>query len=269
MNRTPSKAPVEPLGKPEAFPAPILECVVGSTLHGTNVQDGLEDLDLMAIVVERPQQFVGFNPRDTWVHRTKPDGVRSEAGDTDLAVYGLRKYLGLALAGNPTILLALFAPKEFVRRYDARGLQLQEMAPHIVSRRAFNPFRGYMHQQHERLMGTRGQKNCTRPELVEKYGYDTKYASHIVRLGFQGEELLLTGRLTLPMQEDQRRVCVDIRNGKYSLAEVSEMIEYGEHRLGVAHDKSPLPGHPNTAFVEAWMLRTYIHAWFASLPEGA
>lgn len=30
----------------------ILEAVVGSTAHGTSVNDGLEDLDLMAIVLE-------------------------------------------------------------------------------------------------------------------------------------------------------------------------------------------------------------------------
>jgi hypothetical protein len=157
--------------KAEQFPPPILEIVVGSTLHGTAVQDGLEDLDLMAIVVERPRQFVGFGPVDTWVHRTKPVGVRSEAGDVDLAVYGLRKYLGLALKGNPAILLALFAPESFIRRHDVRGRQLQALAPYIVSKQAYQPFRGYMKQQHERLLGLRGQRNVTRPELVERYGY--------------------------------------------------------------------------------------------------
>lgn len=30
----------------------ILEAIVGSTVHGTAVDDGLEDLDLMAVVLE-------------------------------------------------------------------------------------------------------------------------------------------------------------------------------------------------------------------------
>lgn len=67
----------------------ILEVVVGSTVHGTAVPDGLEDLDLMRIVVEDSKTFAGFSSRDTWVERTKPQGVRSEAGDVDLTVYGL------------------------------------------------------------------------------------------------------------------------------------------------------------------------------------
>jgi uncharacterized protein len=88
----------------------ILESIVGSTLHGTSVADGLEDLDLMAIVIESKERLIGFDTTDTWTFRTKPDGVRSEAGDVDWVGYGLRKYLKLALAGNPSILLPLFAP---------------------------------------------------------------------------------------------------------------------------------------------------------------
>lgn len=248
---------------PEQFPPPILEVVVGSTLHGTSVDDGLEDLDMMAVVVERPRQFVGFAPHDTWVHRTKPDGVRSEAGDLDLAVYGVRKYLHLALKGNPTILLALFAPEQFIKRHDVRGRQLQALAPYIVSKQVYAPFRGYMKQQHERLLGLRGQRNITRPELVERYGYDTKYAGHIIRLGLQGEELLSTGKLTLPMPAEQRDLVVRVRTGGYSLAGVSELIIDAEKRLDSAMRNSKLPEHPDRKTVEKWMLRTYLTAWRA------
>lgn len=248
---------------PEAFPSPILEVVVGSTLHGTAVDDGLEDLDMMAVVVERPRQFVGFSPDDTWVHRTKPQGVRSEAGDIDLSVYGLRKYLHLALKGNPTILLALFAPQEFVRRHDVRGMQLQALAPYIVSKQCYWPWRGYMKQQHERLLGLRGQRNVTRPELVDKYGYDTKYAGHIVRLGLQGEELLTDGKLTLPMPPEQRELCIKIRTGGFSLAEVSGLIIDVEKRIEASFQASTLPLWPDREKVQKWMLRTYLSAWRA------
>lgn len=245
----------------EQFPYPILEVVVGSTLHGTSVDDGLEDLDLMAVVVERPHQFIGFAPTDTWVSRTKPMGVRSEAGDTDLSVYGLRKFLHLALKGNPTILLALFAPFSFIRRHDARGLQMQELAPAIVSKQVYAPFRGYMKQQHERLLGLRGQRNVTRPELVERYGYDTKYAGHIIRLGLQGEEILSTGRLTLPLPQEQRDLVISVRTGHYTLAAVSELIIDAEDRINAAYERSALPERPYAKDVQEWMLDTYLRSW--------
>lgn len=245
------------------FPAldTILECVVGSTLHGTHVSDGLEDLDLMAVVIESAREFCGFFQEDTWTKRSKPDGVRSEAGDVDYVAYGLRKYLSLATKGNPTILLALFAPPEHIRKIDARGQQLRDLAPDIVSRQCYAPFRGYMRQQHERLLGLRGGRNVTRPELVTAYGYDTKYAAHIVRLGLQGEEILLTGRLTLPMPPTDCELVRKVRTGGFTLAEISQLIIDVETRLNNAYAKTTLPEKPNIKRVQQWMIDRYVGKW--------
>ncbi len=239
----------------------ILECVVGSTVHGTAVKDGLEDLDLMAVVIEDQKTFAGFNATDTWTSRTKPMGVRSEAGDVDYVAYGLRKYLNLALKGNPSILLMLFVPPEHIRESTIEGRALRGLASSVVSKQAYMPFRGYMRQQHERLLGLRGQRNVTRPELVEAYGYDTKYAAHVIRLGLQGTELLTTGRMSLPMQEADRELCVKVRTGGFTLVQVSEQIIEAEKRLDAAYAASTLQERPDTATVERWMLYAYLDYW--------
>lgn len=239
----------------------ILEGIVGSTVHGTSVKDGLEDLDLMAVAIERPEMVFGFYPEDTWVERTKPVGVRSEAGDIDRAVYGLRKFLSLALKGNPSILLLFFVPAPFIKVRDSFGEELQALAPLVISKQCYSPFRGYMRQQHERLLQIRGGRNVTRPELVEAYGYDVKYASHIVRLGMQGEEILSTGRITLPMPEAQREVCRAIRQGKFTLAEVSHKIIDAEDRIKAACERSALPENPERKEVQKWMINAYFKEW--------
>jgi predicted nucleotidyltransferase len=238
----------------------ILECIVGSTVHGTNVQDGLEDLDLMAIAIETQEQF--FSGEDVWTHRTKPQGVRSEAGDVDWVCYGLAKYVRLALKGNPTILLALFAEP---RVMTTEGKMLREFSSLIVSKQAAAPFLGYMQQQTERLMGSRGQKRCTRPELVEKYGYDTKYAGHIVRLALQGRELMETGKISLPMRPNDRQLVVDVRTGAYTLEQVDQMIFALRSNLLSAIEKSPLPEHPQREVVERWMRLKYLRKWLDDL----
>lgn len=244
----------------------ILEAVVGSTLHGTNVDDGLEDLDLMAVAIESMDRFVGFRTEDTWVTRSKPDGVRSEAGDVDHVTYGLRKFLDLALKGNPTVMLVFFAPESHVRILTPLGKQLRDLAPQVASRCAFPRFQGYMRQQHERLLGLRGQRNVTRPELVSAYGYDTKYAAHIVRLGLQGEEFLRTGRISLPMPDEQRDLVRKVRSGGFSLAEVSQLLIESETRLVAAAVESPLPTDPDRGAVELWMMRAYLSLWAWAAP---
>lgn len=244
----------------------ILEAVVGSTVHGLAVQDGLEDLDLLAVAIEKPTAILGFAQCDTWVERTKPDGVRSEAGDIDRSVYGLRKFLTLALRGNPTILLAFFVPPEFLKVQTPIGKSLQALAPLIVSKQVYQPYRGYMRQQHERLLGLRGQRNITRPELVQAYGYDTKYAAHIIRLGLQGGELLNSGRLTLPMHPAARELCRSIRMGGLTLAQVSELIIQAESELEAAFARSTLRLWPDKPRVEDWMLRTYLEFLTSEMP---
>lgn len=239
----------------------ILEGIVGSTVHGVAVKDGLEDLDIMAVCIEPPEKAIGFYQEDAWVTRTKPEGVRSEAGDLDHTCYGLRKFLGLALKGNPSILLLLFVPESATRKITQEGIELRGLVPDIVSKQCYAPFRGYMRQQHERLLGLRGQRNVTRPELVEAYGYDTKYAAHIIRLGLQGEEILTSGRITLPMPEQQRQMIVKVRTGGFTLAQISEEIIGVENRIIAAHANSPLSESPNRKKVQAWMIDTYLRSW--------
>lgn len=113
MRAMPSKS--EPMNNQQiAEDNTILRCVVGSTVHGLAVTDGLEDRDEMGVCIEPPECVIGLRRFDHWVYRTKPDGVRSEAGDLDLVIYSLRKWMRLALRGNPTVLLLLFAPDDAI-----------------------------------------------------------------------------------------------------------------------------------------------------------
>ncbi len=251
----------------------ILEAVVGSTTHGTMVDDGLEDLDLMAVAIEDPTIILAgewnselgiFVKKETWVERSKPDGVRSEAGDTDRVIYGLMKYVSLALKGNPSVLLPLFVKTGAIKTITDEGRELQGLAPSIVSKRAGSAFLGYMNQQLERMVGTRGQKNVTRPELIEKYGFDTKYAGHVIRLGFQGIELMQTGSLSLPMSKQERDMVVDIRTGMYSFDHVVKAAGDLISELRLAREKSQLPEQPDVEFVKSWAVKRYLQAWGAT-----
>lgn len=248
----------------------ILETLAGSTLHGTSVDDGLEDIDLIGVCIEDPtaklcgewddgtQQYVS---RDTWVERTKPEGVRSEAGDTDRTIYGLMKYVKLALNGNPTILLPLFAQGSAIKVCTLEGHELRGLAHYIISKRCGAAFLGYMQQQRERMIGTRGQMNVTRPELISKYGYDTKYAGHLVRLGYQGIEVMLSGGLTLPMKWAERQHVIDVRTGRFMFEEVLRTVEHVEHRLKDAILDSELPERPDTRLVMDWAAKRYMDHW--------
>ena len=240
----------------------ILRATVGSTLHGLSLA-GTDDTDEMGVCIEPPAFVVGLGQFEQWVHRTQPEGQPSGPGDLDLTIYSLRKWVRLALAGNPTVLLLLFAPESLCRVRTEKGAELQALAPAFIARTVAASFVGYLGDQRRRLTGERGGRALRKSRKFEKPGsdYDTKYAMHMLRLGFQGVELLETGALMLPMPEPSRNFTMAVRRGEIGITEVLAKTEELERRIGDLAETAPLRESPDSARVESWMVRAYLEAW--------
>jgi uncharacterized protein len=238
------------------------------------VLDGTDDRDEMGVCVEPRRYVLGFGKFEQWVYRSAAEregspGARSQAGDLDLTIYSLRKWARLALQGNPTVLLLLHLPDSAVVIRTRVGHQLQKLAPAFASRHAGKRFLGYLEAQRQRLVGERGQRDVNRVDLIEQFGYDTKYAMHMLRLGHQGVEFLQSGRLTLPMQEPVRSHLMDVRRGRSNLTDVLEECTQLELRIGALLESSPLPLEPDLRTVESFVMDTYEAAWASSTPSRA
>jgi hypothetical protein len=171
----------------------ILLVEVGSTAHGTGLPGG-EDHDEMGVVIEKPHEVLGVGERGfaTVMQRTQPEGVRSGPGDTDRTLHSLRRFIRLAAGGNPSILMSFWAP---VIHSTEQGDELRVLGEAFIGRHVVPRYRGYMQSQAMRLLGTRGGGH--------EYGYDTKYAMHCARLGFQCIELLTARHLNLPIEGER------------------------------------------------------------------
>jgi hypothetical protein len=165
------------------------------------------------------------------------------------------------LQGNPTVLLLLYLPDDALVIRTSVGKELQKLAPAFASRHAGRRFLGYLEAQRQRLVGERGQRDVNRVELVQQFGYDTKYAMHMLRLGHQGVEFLESGRLTLPMREPVRSHLMDVREGRSNLADVLAECTQLELRLASLLDSPQLPPEPDLKTVESFVMNTYAAAW--------
>lgn len=244
----------------------ILRAQVGSGVHGTSIE-GSDDRDEMGVCTEPPEYVIGLRKFDQYEYHTawaREGGLRNRSGpgDLDIVIYSLRKYMRLALAGNPSILVPLFAPDSEVVTLTELGAELRAMTPAIVSRQAGHRFAGYLHAQRRGLLSHDGKgRDCTRPELIERYGWDTKFGGHMVRLGYQGVELLETGRITLPMPEPERAVVREIRMGRIPMADALQAAADLEARIRELLETSPLPEHPDYAAADRWLISAYQRAW--------
>jgi hypothetical protein len=255
----------------------ILRVQVGSGVHGTSIS-GQDDRDEMGICLE-PARFVTglarvprgidgvsadvefeqYHRHTVW---DMPGGAanRSGAGDLDIVIYSARKWCRLALAGKPTVLLALFVPDEDVVYRNRFGAELVDNAHRFVSKLAAGRFLGYLRSQRAAMTGESGA-HTNRPELVAVHGYDTKFAMHAMRLGVQGIELLSTGRITLPVPEPDLSYLRQIRRGEVALDEVITQIDQAAEHLAALRDASDLPSEPDRGWVDEWLHRSHLSYW--------
>lgn len=219
------------------FPYPdniIMNYLGGSAAHGARLE-GKADTDWYGVYIEPPNRVMGLTDYEHWTYTTS-DGTGNTAEDVDACFYSLRKWAGLAAKGNPSCLHFLFAPKQFETAW---WIMVDIKRKLFVSKDSMSPFLGFAKAQMQRLFGERGQKNVNRVELEEQFGFDTKYAMHVIRLYGEAKELMETGVITLP--RPNKDLLIDIRLGKYKLSEIREMAETLEAEALAAREKSPLP----------------------------
>jgi len=219
------------------FPYPdniIMDYLGGSAAHGARLE-GKADTDWYGVYIEPPNSVLGLSDYPHWTYTTS-DGTGNTAEDVDACFYSLRKWAGLAAKGNPSCLHFLFAPKQFENVF---WVMVNIKRNLFLSKDSMSPFLGFAKAQMQRLFGERGQRNVNRVDLEKQFGYDTKYAMHVIRLYGEAKELMETGHITLP--RPNKDLLIDIRLGKYKLSEIREMAETLEAEALAARENSPLP----------------------------
>lgn len=260
----PAAAPLEYGDRAVALSNEILRSVVGSGVHGIAIA-GTDDHDEMGVYIEPPEVALSpLRPREDYIWRTQPEGVRSGHSDTDLVLYSLRKFLRLAIKGNPTVLLPLYAPEQDLIVITELGRELRELRSAFLSRLAVHRFLGYMDSQRTRMLGG-GRRSAVpnRPELIDRYGWDVKYGSHALRLAYQGQEICRTGTLTLPLADARRQRVLSVKRGEVSRDQVADEIETIEAdiRADLEAGNSPLPEEADLARVDAWNISATRRHW--------
>lgn len=222
----------------------IFVAVVGSRGYGVNDPDS--DTDILGIAIEPPEAIFGLG-------NFEQSESKSDEGQT--TIYGLRKYIGLCLKGNPTVNELLWATP--IEKVDPYAQWLVELRSSLVSKKTLKSYFHYMDDQIQRLKGLRGQMNVNRADLIAKHGFDTKYAYHIVRLGLMGQVLGQTGKIYMPVDPLHQTILRGIRNGEWPLEKVLQTAETG--KAGIEHyiQYSSLPDKPDYKLAEDVVMRIY------------
>lgn len=229
----------------------ILRVDTGS--RGFGLAGPTSDHDHKGVFIESFSEHVRLGPSVEQSGPTKVLGDPLYPEGLDFEAYSLKKFLNLAIKGNPNILCIGFHPKPI--EITEQGVALQALMTKCISKQAASAFLGYMQGQKERALH-RG-----RPAYVEKYGYDTKFVMHLVRIGLQGVELMSDGTITLPVPEKYRDDLLSIREGKVPLDYgMNWAADLEAELLGLKYN-SDLPDQPDRDYVESRMRAMYLNSW--------
>lgn len=212
----------------------------GSIAHGMYVPksnpNSIDDKDILGVC---------FGPRDVYFGLGSFEQREKFIREWDSVVYEVRKFVRLLLKANPNILgLLWLEPVHYITVTPAGRLLIENRAL-FSTQEAYFAFTGYAHGQlhkmtHGAFQGYMGDK---RKQLVEKYGYDTKNAAHLIRLLRMGIEMLKTGELLV--QRHDATQLLEIKNGEWPLQKVHDEADALFKRAQAAFDDCKLPRRPN------------------------
>ena len=235
----------------------ILKIISGSHLYGTNTENS--DKDYMGICIPTKDYIVGMHKFEQLEERTNPSNSdkQNNKADNDYTCYSLPKFIKLAYDNNPNILEMLFVPEESIIYCDVLGRQFLEHRKLFVSKRAYYKFMGYATAQKRKLI-TKHPEGL-RVEIVKKHGYDTKYASHLIRLLYFGIEILRTGELVFPTEH--KKYLIQIKNGEWPLSQIIDKATYLENYLEESLKISVLPEYPNLEEINQLQINLIERFW--------
>ena len=236
----------------------IMAYIGGSQAHGAKL-GATDDTDWYGLYIPPPNKVLGLEREEHFVFTTGGKLGGNGPSDVDVCLYTLLKWAGLAAKGNPSALHFLFAPLEFATETWKR---ISAQAGLFLAKGHLKPFLGFANDQMKRLLGQKGQKNIHRAELEGLYGYDTKYAMHIIRLYGEAKELMEQGRITLP--RPNRQELIEIRRGKYTLSEIRQLGAQLESEALASQARSSLPAKVDREAISNLLSAVQLEFWATS-----
>jgi uncharacterized protein len=228
----------------------LFKTYVGSKLYGLSTETS--DTDFKGIFIDSvdkvvPQEDNYFGLRDFKVQERTESTTGEGKDKVETTLYSLKYFFHLYLKGNPTLAEIPFATKEFLVVDTEFGQRIMKfIRENMITQHLFGGYYGYYHDQIKCFVEKSGVHREKRKELVEKFGFDTKMASHAYRIGVQGAELFTEGKITPTMTGAELDIARKLKvGGFHTRPEVIELVKELGEKMKKAKENSTLPLAPD------------------------
>lgn len=228
------------------------EVIMGSVAYG--VSNDTSDMDLYGFCIP-PRDYVfphlrgeiaGFSApgpqfdqfQQHHIHDRDAEGGKGR--EYDVTLYSIVKYFRLLSENNPNIIDSLFVPRRCILYSTQIGELVRENRKLFLHKGVWPKFKGYAYAQVRRMRSQ--QPKGKRKKTREEYGYDIKFAYHVVRLLNEVEQILTEGDLDLERNREQLK---SIRAGEWSQEKIEQYFERKELELESLYTQCDLPTKPD------------------------
>jgi predicted nucleotidyltransferase len=249
IHRLTEKGLIKP---PKFLPANVhYETIMGSVAYG--VSSDTSDMDIYGFCIP-PRDMVfphlageitGFGTQKKRFeqfqqhHIVDPTELKGHGRTYDVQIFNIVKYFHLALENNPNMIDSLFTPQTCVLHITQVGNMVREQRRLFLHKGAWAKFKGYAYSQLHKM--TTKDPQGKRKEIRDKFGFDVKYAYHLVRLLYEAEQILLEGDIDLQRHREHLKA---IRRGDVTEADIRQWAADKEKQLENLYLQSTLPATP-------------------------
>jgi predicted nucleotidyltransferase len=238
------------------------EVITGSAAYGCSKDSSDEDIvgfcipEKNIIFPHLDGQIEGFGRQKEKFNQFQQHHIKDEGAEKnyDITIYNIVRYFSLCMDNNPNMVDTLYVPQNCVVHCSQIGKMVRDNRDLFLHKGSYHKFCGYSFAQKSKM--TNPKENSNRKEDIEKYGYDTKNAYHLVRLIYEAEMILEEGTLDLQRHNEHYKA---IRRGELKLEEIEKFYSDKENSLRKLYETSKLRHSPDEAKIKDLLLNCLEH----------
>jgi predicted nucleotidyltransferase len=246
------------------------EVQMGSVAYG--VSDDTSDIDIYGFCIPMKEdifphlrgEIMGFGRQQQRFNQYDPHHIKDpDSGkEYDFAIYSIVKYFALVMENNPNMIDSLFVPRRCVLFSNEIGEMVRDRRKMFLHKGAFHKYKGYSYSQLHKI-GKVNRSNPKRAADIDRIGYDSKMAYHVVRLILECEQIMIEHDLDITRNREQLKA---IRRGEWSLEYLHEWFEAKEKALEGVYAESTLRHGPDEDAIRTLLMDCLEHH-FGSLDK--
>jgi predicted nucleotidyltransferase len=240
----------------------MYETLMGSVAYG--VSGDASDCDIYGFCIPTKElvfphltgEIYGFGRQIQRFEQWQQHHVNDEQARKmyDLQIFNIVKYFQLLMENNPNIIDSVWTSQECVLHITHVGTMVRENRKLFLHKGCWHKFKGYAYSQLHKMSSK--EPEGKRKEIREQFGFDVKFAYHVVRLLDEAEQILVHGDIDLMQNREQLKA---IRRGDVPEEEIRKWAADKEKQLEELYHKSTLQYSPDEAKIKQLLMDCLEH----------